>query len=298
MGFWARFMVVKPEPMSGNRKLQEKSESPHLEIFKHRLSCCLDQLNAAEQNGQERRVVKFNASSGHLWKQYAEKIESEMRGGGVYEYHPDHASKLMDNISRIAGLLCYFESDCDDQELTIDVETLEYAYNLGMYCSGYYLKTLASIPEVVEDADKLVCDILKYLQKDKFNYEPEIITDRQHGKVRKGFEGLFNMSDVTRAGYAPLRNKERFERALFLLERLGHVERVSENYKGKHYRFCESIIKYDADNGPAIRNGEVVEVRSLPKWSDQMYFNPYQHDRIDHNRFHGMGFYILVDEYN
>jgi hypothetical protein len=293
MGFWARFMVVKPEPMSGNRKLQEKSESPHLEIFKHRLSCCLDQLNAAEQNGQERRVVKFNASSGHLWKQYAEKIESEMRGGGIYEYHPDHASKLMDNISRIAGLLCYFESDCDDQELTIDVETLEYAYNLGMYCSGYYLKTLASIPEVVEDADKLVCDILKYLQKDKFNYEPEIITDRQHGKVRKGFEGLFNMSDVTRAGYAPLRNKERFERALFLLERLGHVERVAESYKGKQYKFCESIIKYDADNGPAIRNGEVVEVRSLPKWSDQMYFNPYQYDRIDYNRFHGMGFYIL-----
>jgi hypothetical protein len=299
MGFWARFMVVKPEPMSGKRKSQEKSDSPHLEIFKHHLSCCLDKLIEAEQDGQERRVVKFNAPSNHLWKKLAKKIESEMRGGGIYEYHPDHASKLMDNISRIAGLLCYFESSCDDKEPIIDVATLEYAHDLGMYCSGYYLKTLASIPEVVEDADRLVCDILRYLRKDKYKtQDPVIITDKEHGKVRAGLEGFFNMSDVTRSGYSPLRNKERFERALLFLMRLGHVDKVAENYKEKQYRFCESIINYSGGDGPAIRNGEVVEVRSLPRWSDQVMCSPYENDRNDYSRIRGRKFYILVEKYN
>jgi hypothetical protein len=300
LGFWARFLVIKPMPMAGKRKFQNNSDCPHLQNFKHRLSICLDKLSGLENENYEKNIIKFTPSAISLWKDLSGKIESEMGGGGIYEFYPEHASKLMDNVSRIAGLIHYFESFDDsgnNGDYKIDYKTLKFSYELALYCSNHYLKTLAGTPEVVSDADVLVKQIFQYGYSSGTIEKDYVFKNEKYNDLRRGRRVRFNRTDVTRSGVSALRDRSRFERAMFFLIRLGHVSK--ENKDGyKPYIFSETIGPEVGRDGPKIRNGQVVEVKRLPRYEYQVYFNPEENNRIEYERRYGLRYYILVDKYD
>jgi len=309
IGFFARLLVAKPQSMAGYRRPTQKKDRPSLAAFNDRLSKCLDDQYEAEMDNQARQVMRFNAQAAALWEELAEGIERQMAPGGIFEFHPDYGSKLMDNISRIAGLIHYFEhfnSRDETCRLTISKKSLMAAYELGEYCSTHYLKYLAGVPGVVLVAEDLVNQITDFHKKNqnKFSNAPQEY-NVEGLRIRAGFQTYFNRSDVTRSGTKTLRDEEPFRRALFLLVQLGHVKTNQERdplSAGKPYLFCEAIIHTNENNMPALRNGHTIEVRNLPRFGQQVFKNPHLKGHEEHPDYVGLRsgrqYYIKIDEYD
>jgi len=91
--------------------------------------------NSAFQEGQEgRKAIKFSPAAAVRWMEVFNEIELAMLKGGRYERMPDFASKLADNMARIAAIIHYFEG----VEGEISLEVFEFAVELGYWFSDQF----------------------------------------------------------------------------------------------------------------------------------------------------------------
>tara|TARA_R100001440_G_scaffold33334_1_gene52255 strand:- start:2 stop:628 length:627 start_codon:yes stop_codon:yes gene_type:complete len=128
----------------------------HLEAFDRRIREILSKARMARVVGDvEREEIRFAEEAAAEWYKLADRIEIAIRSGGEFEKASDHASKLGENIARVAALLHYFEGDGD----VISVETLNVAADICAECSHDFLQLFVPPPEEVRDAvelDKLI----------------------------------------------------------------------------------------------------------------------------------------------
>ena len=240
-GFLARFLFAYPPPMVGNRQEIPSgiSDADILPFQKRIRELLLESLEALD-NKNTRRVLTFNASAKHLWKKMYRHIEKETRPDQVYSHAEGHASKLMDNITRIAGILHLFEG----YEGDISTNTLALAYCLGRHYSRHYLTHIAGEPEIVTLGNRLVQDIRKH-------------NDYRNEQCR------FVVSDITQITHPSLRRKAKMKAALTLLQRLGHLKRVPNS---KQLFFQETII---GNKEPVLKNGEIYYLETLYRFDKQ-----------------------------
>lgn len=71
---------------------------------------------------------------------------------GVFEHAKDHASKLPENIARLAALIHSFD-DLSEEEISLD--TLLEAIDLVAYFSKEFMKVFSAPPKYEVDADNL-----------------------------------------------------------------------------------------------------------------------------------------------
>ena len=155
-GLWARFLVCKPESMQGKRFINgnEMIFAPSMDLFAERLTSMLSEnLLRAENNNWKRTVVEFDELARERWVELFNFIESGIGEGGFWAGMQDHASKLADNIARLAALFHCFEQGVGGK---ISSATLASAVQVGMWYSGEFAKLFSREGRIEADANLLV----------------------------------------------------------------------------------------------------------------------------------------------
>jgi hypothetical protein len=184
-GFLSRMLVCAPQSTCGYRQTNGfKHEDKAIEEFNQRLYELL-QLSWRMRNFKDRRVVVFSNEAKDIWLDIYNDIESKMAPGGMYQCAKDHASKLADNIARVAALIHYFEYSFDTD---ISVDSLWQAIDLLSYVSNDFMRIFCPPPKHVIDAMELgnwiqpfVNSGIRYLRKNYIRqYGPNCIRNKIH----------------------------------------------------------------------------------------------------------------------
>ena len=177
-GFLSRFLVCAPHSNCGFRPSNGVEYSREgLEAFNERLHQLLSE--AAELDDYtSKKTVKFSDEAKNIWLDVYNDIEFKMRPNGIYNHVKDHASKLSENIARLAALIHYF-----DRSLTEDISasTLMESINLVSYFSSQFMNVFCAPPKYVIDAQNLkqwfseyVNSGIRYLKRNKIlQYGPK-----------------------------------------------------------------------------------------------------------------------------
>lgn len=200
-GLWARFLVCKPTSTQGSRQVKSVTLSTERsERFSDRLIEYVERNVELLNNVKPQRVVVgFSPEAAQRWINLSNEIESQISPVGRLKSASDHASKLADNIARLAALFHCFEKFEGDISLT----TLNVAICLGNWYSREFLKLFDEAGEKEIDVDELVdwlgrqCTISGPIVRKN--------TVRQYGPSR-------------------LRNKKRLDDALELLKCRGAIQ--------------------------------------------------------------------------
>lgn len=152
-GLWARFLVCNPKSTQGTRLIAGGDAPWHCcERFSERVREILKKsVEFLTEPTRPRLVVRFSQEAAERWVSIFNEVESEIRPGGRYFGMGDHASKLADNIARVAALFHFFEKRGGD----IALETLEAAVDVCFWYSHEFLRMFSSLPQEEIDAHKL-----------------------------------------------------------------------------------------------------------------------------------------------
>lgn len=288
-GFLARFIVAKPSSMAGWRVQGKLSALPRRQAFNTRIRQI---LNAPLP--PNRQVLRFSEHAMNLWGEYNEYLEQQMRENGLYYYHKGHASKLLENATRLAAALHTFERT-SDSDTEIDFLTLKFCWEFSRICSKHFIEHLAKEPQLVTDTNQLAHYLLEAAYKDPRNAErPRRSLSNSQISPRKsrpdylvpGVQTTVTLTQMKQYGPNCLRgqvNAARLEAAINLLIKLGHMEKI-----GSRYRFQESILHQFKE--PELKNGEVLTIKELPLFSEQVHWQ----DKHGSGLSNSSGYFIKI----
>lgn len=183
-GYLSRFLVCFPPPVSGYRQATGiKFAEEFITIFHKKIEDFLNNIPLS------RHLVEFSDEAKDIWLKIYNDIEVKMAPGGIYENAKDHASKLAENVARVAALIHYFEHSLDSK---ISVDALYLAIKLMSYYSFNFMLHFCPPPlNVVLSNDLLFwLDIFKkkggrYVKKN---------TVLQYGPIRLRKSASLNMA--------------------------------------------------------------------------------------------------------
>lgn len=193
-GLWARFFVAMPASTQGLRFVKNGTQSwEHLKPFADRIRERVEQNVALlDHSEKDKDVVAFSPEASERWFDVLNAIEAEIRPGGRFEFAGDHASKLADNIARMAAHFHQFEGFEGD----ISRDTLELAIDTSFWFSNEFLRLFVPPPQEVLDSQELISWLCQ-LQMNGHRY------------IRK--------NHIRQFGPNKLRDKRRLQAALDLL---------------------------------------------------------------------------------
>lgn len=152
VGLWARFLVCQPKSIRGTRLMTNFTSSWQRSNDFHGKTIELLERNATFQKGRgERENIKFSPAAALRWMEVFNEIELGMLKGGRYERMPDFASKLADNMARIAAVIHYFEG----MEGEISLDVLEFAVELGYWFSDQFKEAFVPPDQLEIDSVEL-----------------------------------------------------------------------------------------------------------------------------------------------
>ena len=93
-------------------------------------------------------LLKFEEAAIPLYVDVYNEIEFNTRRGGLYESAKDHASKLMENVARVAGILHVINNEQGD----ISYNTLNNAIHICIFFSKEYIRVFNNKPQHVVNA--------------------------------------------------------------------------------------------------------------------------------------------------
>ncbi|HCP56581.1 MAG TPA: hypothetical protein DIU04_17835 [Pseudomonas sp.] len=275
-GFLARLLVAKPSAMAGYRTPNKLSSLPRKKEFNNRT-----RELTTKQSITPRQVLIFSERASDIWLEYSKTLEAEMRENKIYHYLKDHASKLLENTTRLAALLHTFEREADS-DIEISSSTLEFCWAFARTCSSHFIKNLASEPQLVTDANNLAHYLLREAYKEQEKYQESarkngksLSRSRENlpGNLIIGARTTFTLTNIKQNGPGSLRgraNSERLDAAIELLTRLGHIKK-----EGGRYKFKETVIRRRIDPiEPEMKNGEFISIKELPLFTEQEYHAP------------------------
>ena len=119
-GFLARFLVAWPESTQGARMFSEApTHWPHLDVFQKRLTELLSMDAPIDQGGGlVPQMLSLTPDAKAAWVEFHDSIELELRRGGELYDVRDVASKIADNVARLAALFHMFE--CGSGAVSLD----------------------------------------------------------------------------------------------------------------------------------------------------------------------------------
>ena len=143
-------------------------------------------------------MVRFSQSAIHRWVSIFNGVEAQIRPEGRYFGMGDHASKLADNIARVAAIFHFFEK----KDGEIAVETLEAAIEVCFWYSDEFLRMFTPQPQEEADAQKL---------------------DAWLQVRRESGERFVPKTSIERFGPSPIRGVKRLDPAIEVLVAQGKV---------------------------------------------------------------------------
>ncbi|MFL0798746.1 MAG: DUF3987 domain-containing protein [Cellvibrionaceae bacterium] len=152
-GYLARTIVCCPESKIGSRPVAvTKPYTEKCDLFHRRLAeLCVELLWALVKPDFKRKLLKLDQAAEQEWLRFANDIESKQQPGGYYHAATDHASKLAENVLRVAGVLHAVEFG--DGEISIC--TLQAAINICLQSSSDFMRCFVPPPQNVQFGQKL-----------------------------------------------------------------------------------------------------------------------------------------------
>lgn len=165
-GNHARFLVSQPYSTQGTRFIQNTPPSwLNVAVFQNRLTEILNStLSDVPQNTPVRTVLNFSPEAQVKWIDFHNQVEADLISGGYLADVKDGASKISDNLARVAALFHYFEGNQGD----ISQDTMNRA---AVVCEWYmheFKRLFAYAPEVpieILDADVLEKWLLNFVRR-------------------------------------------------------------------------------------------------------------------------------------
>lgn len=153
-GLWARFLVCKPWSTQGYRlEYGGEPEREHQQKFYDKITEFLSLgVDESRMGVGEKVTVSLCKDAEAFWIGLANHIEIEMREGGRFCRIKDHASKLADNIARVAALFHCYEYGIGG---SISVDTLASAMRLCFYFSDCFRSIFDPRYRAWRDAEEL-----------------------------------------------------------------------------------------------------------------------------------------------
>ncbi|MEZ9518262.1 hypothetical protein CWO01_14695 [Vibrio splendidus] len=152
-GFLARLLVCAPSSNIGFRQSSGIDYSRDgIKEFNGKLYYWLSESQGFSDY-TNRKIVRFSNEAKKIWQGVYNDIEVKMRPNGIFQQVADHASKLPENIARLAALIHCFDGDLNDE---ISSATLIESVNLISYFSGQFVKVFSAPPKCAVDAHNLM----------------------------------------------------------------------------------------------------------------------------------------------
>ena len=182
-GLWARFLVCSPESTQGTRFITEGAAPwDCCDRFSERVGEILkNSVEFLADPKKPKLVVRFSQAAIHRWVSIFNGVEAQIKPGGRYFGMGDHASKLADNIARVAAIFHFFEKKDGD----IAVETLEAAIDVCFWYSDEFLRMFSLPPQ--DEADALELDDWLQLKRESGErfVAKNIVLQKGPGHLRK-----------------------------------------------------------------------------------------------------------------
>lgn len=133
-GFLARCLVCVSQSLCGYRfayKSLNIDEGNYLDEFNTKIAYSLSQCNSGPDT-----ILRLSDEAKAAIVQIADNIEWQQQPGGRYENDTDHASKLGENVQRVAAILHCLNSDVIGQ---IELEEVLQAAEIVSFFSEHYM---------------------------------------------------------------------------------------------------------------------------------------------------------------
>ncbi|WP_407244796.1 YfjI family protein [Klebsiella michiganensis] len=167
IGFFARTLISHPYSTQGQRKIANPVvSSEHLPVFHKRLMEIVDEGMIRQG---ERICLHFSAEAELAWIDFYNRIESEMGFIGNLSDFKDYASKVAENMARIAALLHYFNEDKGD----ISLFAVEAAIAISLWYANEHVNLFSKPKEsmmINTDADELYWWVKNYCSQNLLPY--------------------------------------------------------------------------------------------------------------------------------
>ena len=210
-GLLARFLMCHPISMQGQRfeELSDLDYSAYLDEF-HRWTKSL-MLKAIDKSGhlrREKKELEFTSAAKERCRDYHNFIEENLQPIGQLADVRDAASKIGDNMARLAAIFHLSNDDYGD----IPIETTDAAIAVSDYFLSEFKRLFGQVPAVPEwQADAI----------NLWNCIRRIVGRTNQYRILR--------TKVRQCAPENLRNKTMFDSALNTLEKSGYVRVVEEN---------------------------------------------------------------------
>ncbi|WP_417762227.1 YfjI family protein [Shewanella sp.] len=151
-GFLARFLVCAPFSTCGSRQISGVLHPKNsIKEFNEKIVSLLSSVNEMSAP-LARTTVCFSAEAKECWIGICNDVERKMADGGIYEMARDHASKIPENVARLAALIHFFEYPLDSE---ISKDSLWLATELVSYFSWHFMRLFCGPSEDERNAEQL-----------------------------------------------------------------------------------------------------------------------------------------------
>lgn len=148
MGLWARFLVVNPASTQGRRYASSVDQSYLArDVFSMR---CKQLIGFVDVLGG-REIIEFGSEATETWRPIVNDVEFNLGDDLYFSRARDHASKLGENILRVAAVLHVFEG----REGKVGRDLLMLAVKICAYCSSQFMSVFDGRDQVSIDAGAL-----------------------------------------------------------------------------------------------------------------------------------------------
>lgn len=153
VGFTSRFLYCRPRSTQGSRVVEGSEQRwDACRRFGTRAVDLLEEyVERCRRGGGERKVIQLSERASDIWIETRNEIEREMTQDGRYGWAPDHASKLAENMIRIAALFHVFEG----REGDVSETTMRAAVELGYWFSRQFNRIFSRDTILENDASEL-----------------------------------------------------------------------------------------------------------------------------------------------
>lgn len=214
-GYLPRAFLVKPYSKQGYRTVRTyDKEMSNLKAFEKRIQEFLFENLDTLEEGFQRIVIKMDEQAEGTFLNIAQGIEYRTSAGGDLFYVREHATRIAEQILKIAGNLCKFEGFNTIHEDAI--QDVTYLMNVST-CT--FKQMFSLVPEVILDAQSLLEWFLRCL--------------RGEGGNRVSIKGsrLLDKALISCLGPNRLRQDERrIENAIHYLRSARFIDVYKERY--------------------------------------------------------------------
>lgn len=155
IGLTSRFMITMPTSTQGYRKVEKQAEAVEsnsdsaFNNFKQILEYWLQKSEAQTLDGVPHQEFTFNEDAGDEYLDILLQIENAIAPGGEFHQHSAIASKLGNNLARIAGLIQAF----DNRDSAITLQTLSTASKILYWYTNQHIKFIKIFKNELTDED-------------------------------------------------------------------------------------------------------------------------------------------------